>query len=374
MSSVRQPAIADYESIFGPSARDIKEDPMRHKRHQRWHLPDVLKGVNPYLTDRIDGLITDTTNSPFTTTLLPYTYLEHPDAKIKWNVWSFDEGMANRVPYESAARVLTQSKQSFAGYTVRQGLAITMEHNFMMSPEGRVNFTNQLKQMVGSIQYTNDLDVHVALITAPSYARRISERYYARDKNVWQRCREYVDLFGIMQKNPNALDILIEDTKSTLKSWGSQEPTFMLTNSKLTMQLTMTPERTQYVTQGPDGLARLRDGPNLTNYRGLNIIHSRSFSTETGARPRDLLDRRVRVAEYYIVPNVNVNNIDNMLVRMYDQSKDTMFTITAMQLFKHAILPSDDGGGYLTDYMDNPQTDLNWQNLLLVKTRVHLTT
>ena len=26
-----------------------------------------------------------TTNSPFTTTMLPYTFLEHPDAKIKWN-------------------------------------------------------------------------------------------------------------------------------------------------------------------------------------------------------------------------------------------------------------------------------------------------
>jgi len=334
----RQPAIADYESVFGPGARDIKEDPMRNKRHQRWHLPDVLKGPNPYLTDRVDGLITDTTNSPFTTTMLPYTFLEHPDAKIKWNVWSFDEGMANRVPYESAARVLTQSKQSFAGYTVRQGLAITMEHNFMMSPEGRVNFSNQLKQMVGSIQYTNDLDVHVALITAPSYARRISERYYARDKNVWQRCREYVDLFGIMQKNPNALDILIEETKATLKSWGSQEPSFLMTNSKLTMQLTMTPERTQYLTQGADGVKRLRDGPNLTKYRGLDVVHSRSFATETGARPRDLLDRRVRVAEYYVVPKVTLENMDKIRVQMYDQSKDTMFTLTASQLFEKALL------------------------------------
>jgi serine/threonine-protein kinase len=31
--------------------------------------------------------------------------------------------------------------------------------------------------MVGSIQYTNDLDVHMALIQAPSYARVIAEKY-----------------------------------------------------------------------------------------------------------------------------------------------------------------------------------------------------
>ena len=53
-----------YENIFGPAARDIKYDSQRNKRHQRWHLPDALRGPNSFLTDRIDGLITDATNKP----------------------------------------------------------------------------------------------------------------------------------------------------------------------------------------------------------------------------------------------------------------------------------------------------------------------
>jgi hypothetical protein len=125
-NNASHPTIADYENVFGPAARNVKDDLQRNKRHSRWHLPDALKGVNPWLTDRIDGLITDATNSPFTTIILPYKYIEQVDAKIKWNVWSFDEGLASRVPYESAARTLTQTKRSFSGYTVRQGLAITM--------------------------------------------------------------------------------------------------------------------------------------------------------------------------------------------------------------------------------------------------------
>jgi hypothetical protein len=80
-----------YENIFGPAARDIKFDSQRHKRHQRWHLPDALRGPNTFLTDRIDCLITDTTSSPFTKTILPYLYVDQPDRKIKWNVYSFDE-------------------------------------------------------------------------------------------------------------------------------------------------------------------------------------------------------------------------------------------------------------------------------------------
>ena len=332
----KDPTIQDYENIFGPAARDIKMDMQRNKRHSRWHLPDALKGSNPYLTDRIDGLITDTTASPFTTVLLPYKYIENVDAKIKWNVWSFDEGMASRVPYESAARTLTQTKRSYAGYTIRHGLAITMEHNFMMSDKGRENFKNQLQQLVGCIQYTNDLDVHIALITAQSYAKERAERYYMSGKTNHQLIREYIDLFGFMSKNINAMDIMIEDAKSVLRTWGAAEPNFLLCNSKLTFQMTMTPEKTQYLTQGPDGVRRLRAGPNISTYRGLNIIHSRSFSMEEGAPPRDVLRRRVRVAEYYRIPWQE--GIEKKHFAFYDESKDAWQKMSWNQLFSMASI------------------------------------
>ena len=328
-----QRLIDSYEAIFGPAGRDIKYDPQRHKRHQRWHLPDNLKGRNEYLTDRIDGLITDATNSPFTRNILPYVYLESPDQKIKWNVYSFDEGMASRVPYESAARVLTQSKTSHAGYAIRQGLAIVMEHNFLASPAGMANFQNQLKQLVGSIQLTNDLDVHVALLQAQSYQKTVDEKYYSENDSLYDAAKRYVDLFGIMQKMPNALDILIEDAKNHLKTWGSQPPTFLLCPSDLTAQLQMSPERTNYITNGPDGLKRLAQGPDLPSYRGLSIIHSQKFSLEPGRKPRNVLKRRVRVAEYYWLDLANVASY-----QIYNQKKDMMTTFDKMHALKASQL------------------------------------
>jgi hypothetical protein len=329
-----EPTIQDYENFFGPSARDIKTDLQRFKRHGRWHLPDILQGPNPWLTDRIDGLITDATNSPFTTKILPYRYKEEVDGKIKWNVWSFDEGMASRVPYESAARTLTQSKRSFAGYMVRQGMAIVLEHNFMMTPQGRENFKNQLNQLIGSIQYTNDLDVHMALVLAPSYQKTMRERYYTSDKSAAQTCREFADLFGMMQKNVNALDILIEEGKAILRTWGGPMPDFLLCNSKLTFQMTMTPEKTNYITQGIDGVKRLRQGPDLGSYRGLSVIHSRSFAMETGQHPRDILRRRVRTAEYYRIPP-NKKNV-NREFEFYNEERDAWFTLSFQDLLKYA--------------------------------------
>ena len=54
----------------------------------------------------------------------------------------------------------------------------------------------------------------------------MNEKYYDTTKTTSQACRQYVDLFGIMQKVPNALDILIEDAKNHLKTWGSAPPSW----------------------------------------------------------------------------------------------------------------------------------------------------
>ena len=336
-----EPTVQDWENIFGPAGRDIKADYQRHKRHQRWHLPDALKGPNTFIADRIDGIITDATNSPFTSLILPYLYVEEPDRKFKWNSMSYDEGLAVRVPYESAARVLTQTKRSNAAYLVRYGFGIRMEHNFMMSPAGRVDFQNQLRQLTGSIQYSNDLDVHIALITAPSYAKIWAEKYQASDKTSAQICREYIDLFGFVQKNPNALDILIEEAKATLTLWGSPPPSFLMCNSKLTFQLQMNPERTNYVTQGIDGVRRLRDGPNISSFRGLSIINTRAFSMETGMPPRDVLQRRVRVAEYYRIAPQGANT--RWEIQLYDESRDTWFSMRKEELNRLASLEQPQG-------------------------------
>jgi hypothetical protein len=358
LAVAERPGIADYENIFGPAGRDVKMDAMRGKKTSRWHLPDALRGSNPWMADRIDGLITDATNSAFTSLILPYKYIDQVDAKIKWNVWSFDEGLASRVPYESAARTLTQTKRSYAGYTVRQGLAITMEHNFMMSEKGKENFQNQLKQMVGSIQYTNDIDVHIALVSAPSYSKIISEKYYSSNKTAFQQIREAVDLFGFTAKNQNAMDIMIEEAKSMLATWGAKTPTFMLTNSKLTFQMTMNPEKTNYVTQGPDGIQLLREGPNISTYRGLNIINTKLMSMEDGAPPRDILRRRVRVGEYYRIPHFD--GVEEQSYSFYDESKDAWQMFTWKQLFVMAN-GTTEGGTVYNAAADRPR---KWELLI----------
>lgn len=118
---------------------------------------------------------------------------------------------------------------------------------------------------------------------------------------------------------------------------GGPMPDFMLCNSKMTFQMTMTPEKTNYFTQGADGVKRLRQGPDLASYRGLSVIHSRAFSMEDGQHPRDILRRRVRTAEYYrILPHKD--NI-NREFELYNEERDTWFSMTFQDLLRYSLSP-----------------------------------
>lgn len=228
----------------------------------------------------------------------------------------------------------------------------------MLSDKGRENFRMQLQQVVGSIQYTNDIDVHVALVTAPSFAKERAEKYYMSNKTNQQLIREYLDMFGFMAKNPNAMDIIIEEARAMLRTWGAEESDFLLCNSRLTFNMQMSPDRTSYITYGPDGVKRLRDGPDLPSYRGLKVINSRSFSLEDGAPPRDLLCRKVRVCEYYHIKRPN--DLQDKFM-FYDEGRDAWVGYTFEQLarFGNGINTAEDEfGNRIPEAADLPEADV----------------
>jgi len=86
----------------------------------------------------------------------------------------------------------------------------------------------------------------------------------------------------------------------------------------------MTQERTSYYTQGIEGQKLLKQGPDLPMYRGLKIIKSKAFSLNEGSAPRDVMRRRVRVAEFYLVKTENLAS-----VQLYDEMADNFAVLNA---------------------------------------------
>ena len=211
--------------------------------------------------------------------------------------------------------------------------------------------------------------MHTALVLAPSYAKQVADQYYMDDA-VTKTLRDYVDTFGFAQKNMNAVrarlvtviprllrcyrvhlhtmlqvDILIEDGKQLLQSWGAEEPDFLLVSPKICFQLTMTQERTSYLAKGDDGQDMLKEGPMLSKYRGLSIIKSRAFSMEEGAAPRDVLRRRVRTSEFYYGPYYHGAE-RNDRVELYDEYTDNFVSLNLQKLVSNL---GDENETYIED-------------------------
>ena len=74
----------------------------------------------------------------------------------------------------------TRTRPSCAGHFLRRGMAIVLEHNLMLTEAGR-DLRRQLLQLVGPIQLTNDLDVHLALALAPRYQKTVEEKDMSQD-------------------------------------------------------------------------------------------------------------------------------------------------------------------------------------------------
>ena len=76
------------------------------------------------------------------------------------------------------------------------------------------------------------------------------ERCYLDD--YFNKALRDIDTFGFVQKNMNALDILIEETKSMIRTWGGDEPDFNVLEQAVLPDHDG-PGQTSYMTQGPMG-------------------------------------------------------------------------------------------------------------------------
>ena len=93
--------------------------------------------------------------------------------------------------------------------------------------------------------------------------------------------------------------------------------------------------------QGADGKKLLKQGPDMPSYRGLKIIKSKSFSLDEGSQPRDLLRRRVRTAEFYLVPNLQTVQY----VHLYDEASDNWSPLSVGDILSNALKHPSIGEG-----------------------------
>lgn len=341
-----------FLNYFGPPTGPIQTNPYDKFGYTNFDLPEAYKGRNMFLRDTIDGFILED-NTWYTSVCLPYVKTD--EHHFAWNEWHFDTHLVGRVPEEGISRMIRSSKRSFKESTVRRGIAFTLEHGFMNTPEGRQQYVMNLRQIQQSVQETANHDVIAALLTCRRYDREWEKKHGMYQRNFAQIMKREVNQWAIAQKNPNGLDYLHEEFKTRLGRW-KVTPNMWIFPPKLCLYLTMVPpEKTKFMEVGSEGPAKFNAGAQaLTNFRGVHVYETREFDVYEGDLPIDLLRREQQIGEYNVMtdPYRYVHDEETMRkyrsehrdVVVYDEDRDTWGRVK----FEEALanIGRDNGAGF----------------------------
>ena len=123
---------------------------------------------NEFLTDVLEGL-TALDNGWPTTVCLPLTYTEK--INFQWNLFEFTQPLADQVPHEGVSRILEHGKSTRTERSIRRGLAIFFEHDFMTTSDGVRDYARSLQQIRMCVHRTNSFDVISAIMNCHQVRR-----------------------------------------------------------------------------------------------------------------------------------------------------------------------------------------------------------
>ena len=131
----------------------------------------------------------------------------------------------------------------------------------------------------------------------------------------------------------NAMDILIEEAKAMIKTWGGDEPDFLLCSSKLCL-IPRWARKDRNSRMCPTARSFFATifcciELNANWHRFEQAIHQ----MDEGLMPRDLMRRRVRVAEHYVVTRSGQTDLAQNWVQLYNESSDDFQTKTFQDLW-----------------------------------------
>jgi len=119
-----------FSPYFGEPPRELKLNPYSLYGRENWALPEAYKGSNMFMTQLMITVIKDEDLWP-TRVVLPIRITES-EQEIAWDEVVFNNHLLGPVPEEGVSRLVTQSTSERKDHYVRYGIALILEHGFMV--------------------------------------------------------------------------------------------------------------------------------------------------------------------------------------------------------------------------------------------------
>lgn len=278
-------------------------------------IPPQLLGSNDFVRDTIDCSVVEG-KSFYTDSLLPWSSSGNINAM--WTEVRMDSRVVTQVPEQGVSRLLQFDKRERSGKSVRRGLAIRIERDFAVTQEGQSAFLLSLKGLSRAIRNTVNMEVLNVLLRCEKYTE--NQLYIGTDQSMYAAAdaalREEIANYCRFQRQPNALQMFITDSKIIMQRQGVTMDTLVMAPGVLSY-LTFRPEY-----QGEFEKQEQTDVP--LQQMGCKIFEADYIPLRDGLNGEDQLEcplmRYSSVGEAYFVGSSSTTS--DAQVQIYDESQD----------------------------------------------------
>lgn len=295
--------------FFGELPNFPSQGPNKNYYHRIEDMPTAYADPrqNQYLETVIMGLVP--LENDWTTTLaFPLTYRD--EINFTWNEIQFNQPLADQVPHEGVTRVVKHRRATKTASSVRRGLALEVETDFMTTQMGVDTYIMTLQQIRLAIQRTNSLDVMAAIMDVHQ-ERELWERVHGYIRlDPRERLEVEIDQFGCTQQEPKGLIKWMTRAVGLAKSLG-WSPDMLIVPSAFMNYVDLVPtEKTYYMYAGPRGVAAMLDGPPAAGkVAGIRTYESPVVDIMSQNDPVNMMDRICFTGEYYTMVDENAADI-----------------------------------------------------------------
>lgn len=206
-----------------------------------FNLPEAYRGKpNKRIETILINNIAESKKYPITA-LLPLTEWDGSH-EIVWDVWKFHDARLGRVPEQAVSRLLSSSFSEDRAYMVRWGIMFMLEHDFMNTDRGKINYAKNLQQISNACIETLCHGAMIAMFACqPISFDPAQMRTHVTDKadrdNLFG---EEHFMTGVMVKQKMGLSWVWDQLRTRINDLSRLEPTALVIPFGMTKMINMT--------------------------------------------------------------------------------------------------------------------------------------
>jgi hypothetical protein len=264
-------------------------------------MPSAYLGKSMTVSQQVDEMTIFTDNF-YTQILSPIQLTD----QIYYNlsVMIYDQHLMTDVPHKGTSRILTSHSYSESGQLIRRGIALQMEQDFMLTPEGRAHYGFQLNQMANANLASMNIDIVYAMLDCWStQGEREAQVGMKFATDIIARIEDDIIMWDIIKKQKNGilkLDTIVSDR---MRSWNASGDTWLLCPNASAWTKLVPPENVDYFLAGPKPQRQYYPEMSVNSAMTLNgnlvlycTLRSDILGYGTG---RSLLTQHQEIGSYY---------------------------------------------------------------------------